>query len=251
MLWQQRLSTLQGAKAALDVERLRRDTQIAQREAAEDPLTGIGNRRALTEALRAAAERFGDVAPDVGHRPWHSLLVIDLDGFKAINDVHGHVLGDEVLRAVAAALRGAARAEDVVVRLGGDEFVVLAQDADEAAGLALADRIAEAISALSVPSPGRTDHAAGQRRRPHHQRDGGPRGAARRGGPGHVPGQGRPRRRDRIRPAGGRRAARRLSCCRPGTHRWTGHAVGCTHACTTGGARRSGGTVGGAWHART
>ncbi|GAA4346179.1 GGDEF domain-containing protein [Angustibacter luteus] len=153
VLWQQRLSTLQGAKAALDVERLRRDTQIAQREAAEDPLTGIGNRRALTEALRAAAERFGEVAPDVGHRPWHSLLVIDLDGFKAINDLHGHVLGDEVLRAVAAALRGAARAEDVVVRLGGDEFVVLAQDADEAAGLALADRIAESISALSVPSP--------------------------------------------------------------------------------------------------
>lgn len=153
VLWQQRLSTLQGAKAALDVERLRRDTEIAQREASEDPLTGIGNRRALNEALRAAAERVGDVAPDVGHHPWHSLLVIDLNAFKAVNDVHGHVVGDEVLRAVAGTLRSVARTEDVVVRLGGDEFVVLAHDADEKVGRALAQRVTDAVAALRVPSP--------------------------------------------------------------------------------------------------
>jgi diguanylate cyclase (GGDEF)-like protein len=153
VLWQQRLSTLQGAKAALDVERLRRDTEIAQREAAEDPLTGVGNRRQLSEALRAVAERVRGVEPQIGHHPRHSLLVIDLDGFKAVNDVHGHVVGDDVLRAVAATVRRTARTEDVVVRLGGDEFVVLAHDVDEPAGVALARRIHDAIAALGVPSP--------------------------------------------------------------------------------------------------
>ncbi|GAB3596195.1 hypothetical protein GCM10027446_22660 [Angustibacter peucedani] len=152
VLWQQRLSTLQGARAALDVERLRRDNEIAVREAAEDPLTGVGNRRALAEAL-AAAEATVPVGAEVGRGPAHSLLLVDLDAFKAVNDVHGHVVGDDVLRAVANALRSTARAEDVVVRLGGDEFVVLARDADAAAGRALGERVTASIAALVVESP--------------------------------------------------------------------------------------------------
>ncbi len=151
VLWQQRLSTLHGAHAALDVERLRRDTEIAVREAAEDPLTGVGNRRALAEALRAAADQ--QVPAEVGRGPRQSLLLVDLDDFKAVNDVHGHVVGDEVLRGVAAALRSTARAEDVVVRLGGDEFVVLAWDADAEAGRVLAERAARAIAETVIHSP--------------------------------------------------------------------------------------------------
>ncbi len=150
VLWKQRLSTLQGARAALDVERLRRDNAIAVREAAEDPLTGVGNRRALTEALRTAKAA---PATEVGPRTGHSLLLVDLDEFKAVNDVHGHVVGDEVLRAVAGALRAVARAQDVVVRLGGDEFVVLAADVDAAAGRALAQRAATAIAGIRLTSP--------------------------------------------------------------------------------------------------
>ena len=149
VLWQQRLSTLQGARAALDVERLRRDNEIAVRAAAEDPLTGVGNRRALTEALHAA-ELAAQV--EVGRAPT-SLLLIDLDAFKAINDLHGHVVGDEVLRAVATALRSVARAHDTVVRLGGDEFVVLAVGADAEAGRLLADRATRAIGAIRIDSP--------------------------------------------------------------------------------------------------
>jgi diguanylate cyclase (GGDEF)-like protein len=143
VLWQQRLSTLQGARAALDVESLRRDTAVAERRALEDPLTGVGNRRALDAAL--GQSRHGD-GPS-------SLLVVDLDAFKTVNDRYGHLLGDEVLCCVADAIRGVARADDVVVRLGGDEFVVLARGTDELGGAAMAERLRRAIAAIEVPVP--------------------------------------------------------------------------------------------------
>jgi diguanylate cyclase (GGDEF)-like protein len=153
VLWQQRLSTLQGARAALDVERLRRDNEIALRAAAEDPLTGVGNRRALQDALAAAVRR---ISSDGAADTVFSALLVDLDAFKAVNDVHGHVVGDEVLRAVAAALRSVARSQDVVVRLGGDEFVVFAEGVDEAAGRLLAARATQAIAAVRLQSPAGT-----------------------------------------------------------------------------------------------
>ena len=143
VLWQQRLSTLQGARAALAVEGLRRDTAVAERRALEDPLTGVGNRRALDAALGRSRHEDG---------PW-SLLVVDLDEFKTVNDRHGHLLGDEVLRSVADAIRRVARADDIVVRLGGDEFVVLARGTDEPGGAALAERLREAIAAVKVSTP--------------------------------------------------------------------------------------------------
>ncbi len=147
VLWKQRLSTLAGAKAALDVERLRHDTATAQREALEDPLTGVGNRRALDDALRQAQlEDPADEHPT-------SLLLLDLDAFKSINDRHGHTVGDAVLRSAAAAIRQAARAEDTVARLGGDEFVVLARGTDEEAGTRLAERVAQAVNSLEVMLP--------------------------------------------------------------------------------------------------
>ena len=146
VLWQQRLSTLQGARAALDVQRLHHDNRVARRAAREDALTGVGNRRALDDAL-AHERRLGD-----DHQPT-SLVVVDLNEFKAVNDRHGHVVGDEVLRAVADAVRSVARAEDVVARLGGDEFVVLARGTDEEAGRVLADRVAAAIAELEVAVP--------------------------------------------------------------------------------------------------
>ncbi len=151
-LWNQRLSTLQGATAALEVERLHHDRDLARRAAAEDPLTGVANRRALDDALQAAAAR--EDGGDVGAGLATSLLLVDLDDFKAVNDTYGHLVGDEVLRAVAGAVRGAARAGDLVARLGGDEFVVLARDTDAAAGALLARRVTAAIAAGSVAVPG-------------------------------------------------------------------------------------------------
>jgi diguanylate cyclase (GGDEF)-like protein len=151
VLWRQRLSTLQGAQAAMQVERLHRDKQRALQAANEDPLTGVGNRRVLDETLLAL--RTDPVPPTTQARRTPtpcSLLVVDLNDFKLINDTYGHVVGDEVLRAVAMALRGVARADDVVVRLGGDEFVVLAVGADDEAGAQLAKRVAEAVASLMV-----------------------------------------------------------------------------------------------------
>jgi diguanylate cyclase (GGDEF)-like protein/PAS domain S-box-containing protein len=90
-----------------------------ERAALHDALTGLPNRLLLGDRLRqaiAAAERSGHV---------FALAYLDLNGFKQINDSHGHDAGDEVLKAVAARLQAGLRASDTVARLGGDEFVVL------------------------------------------------------------------------------------------------------------------------------
>ncbi|CAN5304643.1 hypothetical protein BH18ACT9_BH18ACT9_14240 [soil metagenome] len=150
VLWQQRLSMLQGATAALDVELLRHDKLTAQRAAQEDPLTGVGNRRALEEVLAGVERR---AVQD--ERPT-SLLVVDLDRFKDVNDRHGHLVGDDVLRAVAQAMASVARSDDLVGRLGGDEFVLLAHGTDAEAGSRLAARVREAIGQISLPVPGAT-----------------------------------------------------------------------------------------------
>jgi diguanylate cyclase (GGDEF)-like protein len=87
--------------------------------AATDPLTGLKNRRAFRDET--------EIAMDVSRRTGRPLAVaiLDLDGFKAVNDVHGHAAGDMALIRVAEALRACARAYDLLVRWGGDEFVLL------------------------------------------------------------------------------------------------------------------------------
>ena len=98
-----------------------RDEALAQinRLAHIDPLTKLANRRLLSKHL----ER--DIAGSDRHRSYAGLLLIDLDGFKLVNDTHGHEVGDAVLVETARRLRSITRDEDVVGRLGGDEFVVL------------------------------------------------------------------------------------------------------------------------------
>jgi diguanylate cyclase (GGDEF)-like protein len=116
-------------------ELLRRHESLA----ATDPLTGCPNRRAFLDRLGAGIAAAGRGAQSV-------VCLIDLDGFKAVNDRDGHAAGDAVLRAVTAALTGAVRATDTVARLGGDEFAVLAEvSADFPAG-ALADRLRAAVA---------------------------------------------------------------------------------------------------------
>lgn len=95
--------------------------------AATDALTGLPNRRGLEEALARA------LAKGVGEEQRCAIFLIDLDGFKAVNDLHGHDAGDELLIAVGRRLREQLRAGDVVARLGGDEFVVLAPGLPSAA----------------------------------------------------------------------------------------------------------------------
>jgi len=123
-----RLASLLEAKVRRAEERL----QAAQRLAETDPLTEIGNRRMAENAVEAA------IAADTPL----NLILCDLDDFKAINDGYGHRQGDQLLKAVAQAVRGAVRSSDVVCRWGGDEFVILLIPALPSA---TADEIAAAI----------------------------------------------------------------------------------------------------------
>jgi diguanylate cyclase (GGDEF)-like protein/PAS domain S-box-containing protein len=108
-----------------------------------DPLTGLPNRMLLQDRLEreiAASARLGQ---------HFALLFVDLDGFKAVNDVHGHTAGDELLQAVAQRLLAATRAMDTAARFGGDEFVVVLTDVRDAAS---AERTAaKIVDSLSQP----------------------------------------------------------------------------------------------------
>ena len=107
----------------------------------QDVLTGLPNRRQFDEALNAS------IAAPPGADASHGVLLLDLNGFKKINDVHGHPVGDEVLVHVATRLTRAVRHGDVVARLGGDEFAILAtQLAGPEAATGLALRIIEELS---------------------------------------------------------------------------------------------------------
>jgi len=107
--------------------------------ASTDPLTGIPNRRAFIERVAAAVN-----SAAWGHQT--VVCLVDLDGFKAVNDAGGHAAGDAMLKAVGAALGGAVRETDTVARLGGDEFAVLADISVSFSGEMLAERIREAVA---------------------------------------------------------------------------------------------------------
>jgi len=79
------------------------------------------------------------------------VALIDIDHFKAVNDTHGHLAGDSVLRAVSDVLRDQLREYDVVGRFGGEEFVVLLPQTDEADALSIAERLRAHVAALSIP----------------------------------------------------------------------------------------------------
>jgi diguanylate cyclase (GGDEF)-like protein len=126
------------ARARSELEQTRRDlacTRTDERRqrhrAQHDELTSLPNRAhfhaRLDRALATGA--WSAQAPESAQYPAMALLYVDLDGFKAINDSHGHAAGDALLRIVAARLRRAMRAEDMVCRLGGDEFACLLADA--------------------------------------------------------------------------------------------------------------------------
>jgi diguanylate cyclase (GGDEF)-like protein len=127
-------------RAAL-AEQLRQAALEQRRLAVTDGLTGLYNRRYLTDRM---AEVSGAV----------SLLVIDLDFFKLVNDTHGHPAGDAVLRETAARIASAARAADVVARYGGEEFVVLLPDTAEDDAASLAERIRRRIGESPVTEAG-------------------------------------------------------------------------------------------------
>jgi len=120
----------------------RRRSDRQAREARLDPLTQLPNRSVFFECLAEATVRARSAGSGL------TVLFMDLDGFKHINDTLGHDVGDELLRAVAGRLRGAVRRDDVVARLGGDEFAVLVEGVS---GPTVAEHLAEHLcGALSA-----------------------------------------------------------------------------------------------------
>ena len=122
-----------------------------RRSALHDPLTGLPNRALLVERLAEALAAAPDDPADEGEGV--TVLFLDLDGFKGVNDTHGHAAGDTLLVAVADRLRHAVRADDTAARLGGDEFVVLLHTRALPTVLSIVDRIQRAI-AHPVALPG-------------------------------------------------------------------------------------------------
>ncbi|MBN1631599.1 MAG: diguanylate cyclase [Thermoleophilia bacterium] len=116
----------------------------AEFAASTDGLTGVHNHRHLHEHLT------GEVSKAVVRQSQVAVLFVDIDHFKAFNDRWGHVLGDEVLRAVALIVEGQIRRDDIVARYGGEEFVAVLSDTGLAGGLHVAERIREKITATPL-----------------------------------------------------------------------------------------------------
>ncbi len=118
------------------------------RLATTDALTQIHNRRHALELARAEIARQRRTG-----RPL-ALLVMDLDHFKAVNDSHGHAVGDAVLVGVGAVCKQALRGMDIFGRLGGEEFIVVLPETDEAQAVASSERLRARVAALETPAPG-------------------------------------------------------------------------------------------------
>jgi diguanylate cyclase (GGDEF)-like protein len=122
-----------------DVTDRRRAESELTHQATHDPLTGLPNRVLLEDRLQQACARLHDASEAV------SLLFIDLDGFKAVNDSYGHTIGDQVLIEVARRLRRIVRSVDTVARLGGDEFVAFCEGLPEREVREVVQRLHDAI----------------------------------------------------------------------------------------------------------
>ncbi len=137
--WEQDRAQLKQFSAELAIS-----NRKLQRYALVDQLTGLQNRRAGMESLTqawSASERCNEPV---------TMMMIDIDRFKEVNDSHGHAVGDQVLLEVAATMRASARKEDSVCRMGGEEFLVICRNADLESSLRAAERLRIAVSNLRV-----------------------------------------------------------------------------------------------------
>jgi diguanylate cyclase (GGDEF)-like protein/PAS domain S-box-containing protein len=131
-----------------DVTALQETTEILRRLSVTDSLTGISNRRHFLELAEREVTR--------GRRYTHpvSLLLLDIDHFKRINDTYGHAVGDEALRAFTRACLASLRTTDVLGRLGGEEFAVLLPETGMPAASQVAERIRREVAAVVVDAHG-------------------------------------------------------------------------------------------------
>lgn len=123
----------------------RRVKAAAEFNAAFDALTGLSNRRTVDAALEGAVARARRTQAPL------TVIALDLDHFKLVNDRHGHAAGDALLAATGATLRANLRDGDVPARVGGEEFLILMPDTDETSAQLVAERIRAAVAGLEIP----------------------------------------------------------------------------------------------------
>jgi len=133
-----------------------------EHQAQTDSLTGLYNHRSFHDRLRSALQEASRT-----HLP-AAVLMLDIDDFKRVNDVHGHGVGDELLKTIADALRRAVRPEDEVCRLGGEEFGVIMRGCDGADATRIAERIVRRLEELETPGIGRVTVSVGLALGPEH-----------------------------------------------------------------------------------
>jgi len=123
-------------KSSEEVERLREELELVQGLALSDPLTGLLNRRGFDQQIQRLCS---------GNMHGCCVMIFDIDHFKAVNDAHGHLLGDKVIIAVANVLRACVGERGPIARIGGEEFAVLLVQTSAAGGAELAERIRRAV----------------------------------------------------------------------------------------------------------
>jgi len=130
--------------ATAELAQLRRQLDEAREQAKLDALTGVANRRGFDEAMQALLHehKSGDSCP--------SVMMIDLDHFKQVNDQYGHVFGDTVLKSVAQAIRSCVKGRDLVARYGGEEFAVMLPATALPGAIALAEQIRSTIAGARI-----------------------------------------------------------------------------------------------------
>jgi diguanylate cyclase (GGDEF)-like protein len=142
---QKKRLTLIAEQAALSLSNLFLRDQLSS-QSIHDPLTGLFNRRHMERVLNSAVEEAAREEREI------SVLLLDLDHFKSVNDRFGHAVGDELLKRVARAVRSTIREQDVACRYGGEEIVVLLKGCQEKHAALRAEDLREAISRLKIPN---------------------------------------------------------------------------------------------------
>jgi diguanylate cyclase (GGDEF)-like protein len=121
--------------------------EAMREQATRDPLTGLWNRASILDILSQELSRSQRQAARF------SIVLIDLDNFKEINDVYGHQVGDQVLRRISQAMRASKRSYDSIGRYGGEEFLVVLPDCDETSAVSQAERLRETVEQLTIETP--------------------------------------------------------------------------------------------------
>lgn len=143
-VWFQDLTKCQGS--CRELLRLKQAYHVTRREAAMDSLTRLANRRRINEVLERET-----IYSNISHTPL-SLILLDIDHFKHVNDTYGHAVGDKVLIALAGLLRHNTRDHDVVGRWGGEEFIVILPGCPTDTAAEIAERIRTAIEEFPFPN---------------------------------------------------------------------------------------------------